>query len=137
MVKTELNGVLKVTRRSVRKFQFEDEGPVVELDVIAVSDAWHSLSASHRILDGDKLVIKMDKFEEYAQARLNFVQAVVNDAYPPEVKAPTLDRASAEEFLKLCTEATDELRNFIFGNDDETSSPPTSTEGEARINFSQ
>ena len=140
MLKTEsMNGVMKITRRSVKQIQIRED-KAISIDVIAVSDRWYEISSSHRVLEGDKLIVQSAKFNEYAQARLDFVQGVISDAYTAQhvgVEVPILDRAEAEEFLKCVTEATDELRNFIFGTKDETSSLPTSTVEGREINFSQ
>jgi len=126
-----MNGVLKVTRRSVAKFQFGDEEPAISLDVIEVSDMWHEINFSLRVLENDMWILPANKTNEFAVNRLNFVQSLVNDAYAvqhPEKPVPTLSRMEAEEFIRLVQKETESLRNFSSKTEGETSSVPENTD---------
>lgn len=137
MTKTEhMNGVIRIGRRSLRKFQFEDAGPVVEFDVIEVSDQWHEVNFALRVKEGDDLVLPPEKFNEFKVNQLNFVQSLVNDAYEKlGAQAPQLTRGEAEEFIRQVQEATVQLRNFTSPRTDETSSAPESMD--RGLDFSQ
>lgn len=135
MTTASMNGVIKIAKRSMRKFQFGDDQPVVEFDVIAVYDQWHQVNFALRVKQDDDWIVPADKVDEFGLNRLNFVQALLNDAYPEGIVAPTLTRSEAEEFIKQVQNEAAELRNFIYPKSDETSSAPESTEQETR--FSQ
>ena len=139
-VKPSLNGVIKLSRRGLVKFQFEDDQPVFAVDVLAVYDAWHEVNWQLRILDEQGMgIVPNDKQDEFGQNRLNFVQATVNDAYARlemPVAAPQLTRAEAEAFIEEITKKAAELRNFTYGKKDTPSLPQESTDNQ-RINFSQ
>lgn len=135
-----VNGVLKLTKRSIAEFQFGDGEPVVQLDVIAVTDQWHEVNFALRVLENDMWVLPADKVNEFGVNRLNFVQAIVNDAYSvqhPDAPKPVLSRIEAEEFIALVQKEAASLRNFSYLSAAETSSVPESTEEARGINFSQ
>lgn len=135
-----VNGVIKIAKRSLMKFQFGEDEPAIVLDVIEISDMWHEINFALRVLQDEMWVLPSNKVNEFAINRLNFVQGVVNDAYASQHGdrlAPTLTRIEAEEFIRLVQEATDELRNFTSRKGDETSSAPENTEAGRGINFSQ
>lgn len=133
---SSMNGVIKITKRSLMKFQFGDDGAIIILDVVEVSDQWHEINFALRILQNDMWILPIDKINEFAVNRLNFVQSIVNDAYT-DGAAPILSRIEAEEFIKLVQKAADDLRNFISSKDDETSSVLESTDGDRKTDFSQ
>lgn len=120
------NGVIKITKRSKKQFQFGEEGPAITLDVIEVSDQWHEINFALRVLEGEMWTIPANKVNEFAVNRLNFVQSIVNDAYKDK-SAPTLSRIEAEEFIQLVQKEVEALRNFSSSKDVETSSVPEST----------
>lgn len=132
-----MNGVLKVHKRGRAKFQFGDDEPVIELDVIEVYDQWVEVLWALRDAEGK---LPNDKVNEYGKNRQDFVQAVVNTAYgliaekPP---IPNVSRAEAEQFIKLVEEAAEELRNFTSPKKDAPSSAPASTAPAEEIRFSQ
>ena len=131
LTKPSVNGVIKLNRRGLAKFQFGDDEPIFEVDVIAVYDSWYEIEWQLRDADG---VLPVAKWNEHGQNRLNFVQAVVNDAYGPTGKgAPTLTRGEAESFIAAITEEAAKLRNFTKPKTEEKPSSPESTE----IRFSQ
>ncbi len=144
--KPSTNGVVRLRRRGRVKFQFEDDDATrFEIDVIEVYDQWHEIDWAHREQRNDAdgkesgWFIPNAKWNEYCQDRLNFVQAIVNDAYaklnPPQ-PAPVLCRAEAEEFIHQITEEANKLRDFTGPkNQDPSSSSPDKPE--MRINFSQ
>lgn len=125
------NGVIKITRRSLMKFQFGDDQPVLEFDVIAVADQWHEVNFALRVLENDMWVLPPNKTEEYAVNRLNFVQALVDTTDG----TATLTRIEAEEFIRRVYEEAEKLRNFTSPKTAETSSVLESTERVS--NFSQ
>lgn len=128
--------VLKVTKRSLRQFQFGDGEHVITLDVIEIADQWHEINFALRVLENDMWVLPPSKVNEFAVNRLNFVQGIVNDAYK-ELEAPTLSRIEAEEFIRMVMEETEKLRNFTSRTKDEISSAPESTAEAPGVNFSQ
>ena len=135
---TSTNGVIRIAKRGLAKFQFGDEDstePVLTLDVISVYDQWAEMEWLLRDKDG---VLPNDKINEHGQNRLDFVQGIVNDAYgkiaekPP---VPTITRAEAEAFIVEVSRKAKELRDFFVPKKDEPSSVPINTETEIR--FSQ
>ena len=133
-----LNGVIKITRRSLYKFQFGDSGEIITLDIIEIADQWHEINFALRILEGDSWILPPAKVNEFGVNRLNFVQSLVNDAYAlqhPSVQAPSLSRIEAEEFIRQVQKGADELRNFTLPKKEETSSALESTD--RGVNFSQ
>lgn len=137
--KPSLNGVLRLRKRGRVKFQLDDNDPVFELDVIEVYDQWVEVDWQLReTVDGVEGLLPSSKQNEYGQNRLNFVQAIINDAYAAMEgarTAPTLSRAEAEEFVELIREEAKKLRNFTEPKKESPSSSPENS-GE-RINFSQ
>lgn len=129
------NGVIRIIKRSLRKFQFGEEEPVVTLDVIEVSDQWHEINFALRVLEGDSYVLPSNKVNEFAVNRLNFVQGLVAAAYPEGSSLPTLSRIEAEEFILQVQKEAGVLRNFTSVKSEETSSAPESTA--TAENFSQ
>lgn len=130
------NGVLKITKRSLRKFQFSEEETIIPLDVIEIADQWHEVNFALRTLEGDMWVLPASKVNEYAVNRLNFVQAIVNEAYAKlEKQPPVLSRIEAEEFIQLINKEVEELRNFTSSKDVKTSFVPENTDRE--VVFSQ
>ncbi len=133
------NGVVKISRRGLAKFQFGDDDAPFEVDVLAVYDQWYVVNWQLRVIDekGDG-VVPTDKQDEYGQNRQTFAQAVVNSAYESQKlgAAPVLSRAEAEAFIDEISKKAAELRNFTFAKKDTPSSPQESTDQE-RINFSQ
>lgn len=135
-----LDQVIKVTKRSIGKFQFGDSEPVIVLDVIEVADSWHDVNFALRELKDDMWVLPAGKTNEHAVNRMNLVQAYINDAYAkqcPDKQPPTISRAEAEEFIRLVQKEAEELRNFIYPKDVETSSVPESSAPPTGTNFSQ
>lgn len=135
-----LNGVIKIAKRSRRKFQFgDDEAVTVTVDIIEVVDQWHEVNFALRVLEGDMWTLPTSKVNEFAVNRLNFVQAIVNDAYAAEhagVTVPQLTRIEAEEFIRVVQLEAEQLRNFTLPKSAETSSAPEST-ADRGVNFSQ
>lgn len=133
------NGVIKITRRGVAKFQFGDDDAPFSIDILAVYDQWYVVNWQLRVIDekGDG-VVPTDKQDEFGQNRLDFVQGLVNSAYESQGlgNAPVLCRAEAEAFIEEVGKQAMELRNFTFGKKEPPSSPQESTD-QARINFSQ
>lgn len=130
------DGVIKIVKRSTRKFQFGDDGLVIALDVIEVSDQWHEINFAMRVLEGDSYVLPTNKVNEYAVNRLNFVQSLVNSAYLAVGQvAPALTRIEAEEFIKQVQAEVEVLRNFTSTKSARTSSAPENTGTETQ--FSQ
>lgn len=138
LTKQSMNGVLKIGKRGRAKFQFDEADEPFEVDIMAVYDQWCDIDMELRELNEDKKwILPPKKMNEYGQLRLNFVQAVVNDAYTAMQKAvPTIDRAQAEGFIDLIVQEAARLRNFTLQKSDDHSSSPEPMEG-TRINFSQ
>lgn len=126
--------IIKITRKSLAQFQFGDTEPVITLDIIQIADMWHEINFALRVLKDDMWTIPDSKVNEYAVNRLNFVQELVNGAYPEGAPVPTLTRMEAEEFIRQVQEETAKLRNFTSPKDVGTSSVPENTE---QVNFSQ
>jgi hypothetical protein len=133
------NGVVRISRRGIAKFQFGDDDAPFEVDVIAVYDAWQTIMWSHLELnDKGEGILPNSKIEEYGQVRLDFVQSVVNTAYQRlGGSPPDLSRAEAEAFLNEIAAQKEVLRNFTGSKKETPSSAPESTGDSERINFSQ
>lgn len=123
--KPSMNGVIRLNlpHRGRKKFSFsDDENDFFEVDVVAVYDAWYEVEWQLRDAEGR---LPNDKWDEHGQNRLNFVQAVVNDAYARQQKeAPTLSRGEAEAFIMAIQKEASVLRNFFSPKSEERSSPP-------------
>lgn len=137
---TSTNGIIRIPKRGRAKFQFGDDDasePVIDVDVIEVYDAWSEIEWVLRDKEG---VLPNDKINEHGQNRLNFVQAVVNDAYAKVASkpaVPTISRAEAEAFIVEVSRKAKELRDFFLLKKDDPSSAPASTAPETEIRFSQ
>lgn len=125
--------MIKIVKKSLVEFQFGDSEPIITLDVIEVSDMWHEINFSLRVLEGDMWTIPANKVNEFAINRLNFVQGIVTQAYGDK-PVPTLSRIEAEEFIKQVQKETENLRNFTSKDIVESSSVLENTE---QVNFSQ
>jgi hypothetical protein len=138
--KPSLNGTVnKINRRGRAKFQFDDADEPFEVDVLAVYDAWCDVDMILRERDETEntWVLPHNKSDEYGKNRLEFVQALVNDAYAKmNLPIPNLDRAQAEGFIAAILEVAKTLRNFTSQKKETPSSPPENS-GTERINFSQ
>jgi len=137
----EKNGVLRVGKRGrgLSKFQFADDGPVVEIDVIEVYDAYIDLDWSMREEGLDQKMILKATNTEYGGKRQAFVQEIVTNAYARlklEGDVPTVTRAEAEDFVELVREEAKRLRNFTSKKTENDSSSPESSVG-TEIRFSQ
>lgn len=120
-----MNGVLKITKKSIRKFQFGEGEPEIALDVIEIADQWHEINFALRVLENDVYVLPINKVNEFSANRLNFVQGLVAVAYAQLEKQPlTLSRIEAEQFIELVQQEARELRNFTSNKDKETLSVP-------------
>lgn len=128
-----MNGVIKITKRSLRQFQFGEDETTITLDVIEVADQWHEINFALRVLEGEMWTLPANKVNEFAVNRLNFVQSLVNDALGDA--APTLSRIEAEEFIRAIQKEAEELRNFSSSKTGESSSALESMD--RGVNFSQ
>ncbi len=132
-VKPSTNGVFKIARRGRIKIEFEGSDGPFEIDVIEVYDQWVEMDWLLRDKEGE---LPMAKWNEHGQNRLNFVQAVVNDAYAKIGKAPpTLTRHEAQAFIVHIQQEVATLRDFLSPKKEETSSSLANTGQETR--FSQ
>lgn len=128
---SETNGVIRLPRKGRAKFEFDGSEGTIEVDVIDVHDAWYEVDWSFRDAEGK---LPNDKVTEHGQAKLNFVQAVINDAYAAIGKEPPqLSRGEAMMFLAAISKEAEALRNFFSPSTSKSSSSPDSTE----IVFSQ
>ena len=133
--KPSVNGSVKIMRRGRVKFQIGEGEPEITLDVIEIYDQWFEIDWALRDAEG---VLPVAKANEHGQNRLNFVQALVNDAYARQHKdapVPTLCRAEAEQFIMEVKRQAEELRNFFAPKKEPPSSVPENSE--ERVNFSQ
>ncbi len=152
--KPSTNGVFKITKRSVREFQFDEADPPIGLDIIEVADMWHEVNWALRTKKVDEesgkdvWVVPPEKTNEHAANRQAFVQRLVNTGYEALVMAnkisreklpPVVDRGMAEEFVVAVLAEVEQLRNFIYPRDAETLSAPGNTEEPPPegVNFSQ
>ncbi len=135
-VKPSTNGTIKISRRGIVKFEFEDGRPF-ELDVVAVHDDYVALDWSFRDIENK---IPKEKFQEWNRTTHDFWQACVNDAYAKasyDPGAPALSRGETDALHKLVVEEVKKLNDFFLPKKDEPSSLPTSTEAGTQIRFSQ
>ena len=123
------NGVVRITKRGVVKFAFGETGKEFEVDVVQVYDEFVEMEWG--FCDENNKIPK-EKHPEYRKARVDFTQAIVNDAYGNET-APIITRGESDEFISRILEEVAKLRPFSKESSEEKQSSPSSTE----IRFSQ
>lgn len=130
------NGLIRIGRKGLSKFQFGDNDgdPVVVIDVVAVNDAWAEEDAKFRDESGKLLA---GKSSEHRSATIQFVQGVVAAAggsMAPDQQKPyrdlhdSLTYTEALMFLARMTEECDKLKGFFAVNTGNGPSPPPSLE---------
>jgi hypothetical protein len=127
------SGILKVGRRGLRKMQYDDNTPVVELDILHVSNQWAEIDAEFR---NDKGEILPNKNGEYLAAAVRFASAILQVPMPmqaapglslPEQPLP-LSIADAFHFLKLINDESEKLKPFFVIESAAKPSSPSSSE---------
>ena len=104
--------------------------------MIAVSDEWDILDWSFHDEAGK---VGKEKLSDWTQAKHNFFQATVNDAYArsgiPHA-APDLSRGETDALRRMLDAEVRKLNDFFSPKKEEPSSSLPNSEG-PRINFSQ
>ena len=134
-----MNGVVRISKRGLVKFQFGDETdnePVLTFDIVEVFDNYERVNWEFRDKDG---VLPKEKWQEHSDALFQVLQSFVNDAYKKYAGDKTpylLSRGEAEIFLSMIRKEVKMLRDFISPPKDEPTSPPANSEG-TEVRFSQ
>lgn len=134
-----MNGVVRISKRGLVKFQFGDETdnePVLTFDVVEVHDNYMQVDWQYRDKDG---VLPKEKWRENSDECFQVLQSFVNDAYAKSGGDKTpylLSRGEAEIFLSMIRKEVKMLRDFISPPKEEPTSPQANSEG-TEVRFSQ
>jgi hypothetical protein len=113
------NGVpiIRLGRKGVRKFQFDEDTPIVELDVIHCWNQWLQIERSFRDEKGD---VPPEKNPE--------VNMALNDFACAMLQVQAMSDANALEFQAILGREVDKLLPFFdVKSSEEPSSQPNST----------
>ena len=124
---SESNGVLRIGRQGRKKFQFGDDDPAFEIDVI---DVYNQFSETDLKLRDAKGVLTPDKVGDWNKAVWGFVQQVVLDHMPKDAAEKVnagMSLTDARAFLKLLQEEANRLIPlFKLESGEKPSSPENS-----------
>jgi hypothetical protein len=141
MSATNGDGIIKVGRRGIRKFEFGDEaGSVtIELDVIGVWDEWveidHSFRDEKGVILKDRLVERNTRCRTWVQGMIEAAGGVTNAEDASHV-AQHLSLTDALTFMKLLCEEVEKLKVFFERSTGEKPSSGVSS-GDARVTYEQ
>lgn len=110
------NGILRIGRKGKRQIQIGD-GPVVEVDIVGVSNQWIEIDRGFRNDKGD---VDAAQLAPRNTAGWNFVRQTMSQ--------PDLSLAEALEFLAVITKEGIALRSFFVVKSDDAPSSPASSE---------
>lgn len=109
--------IIKLGRKGVRKFQFDEDTPIVELDVIHCWNQWLTVERSFRNEKGE---VPPEKNPE--------VNMALNQFSCQMLQVQEMSDANALEFQAVLGKEVDKLLPFFdASSEDEPSSPPNST----------
>ncbi len=132
--------LIKIEDEGKLNFQFgsADGSPIVELDVIAASEAWGILWARYYTeKDGDKYAIPQDKREEFNHAQKQFVQAIILGGaanLSPERQqvfakvAKDINQRQVLQFVNFMVKEAEKMADFLQTGTGNAASPQVSSE---------
>ncbi len=117
------NGVIRLGRKGMRKFQLGDDDPIVEFDVVHVWNQWLEIDRSYRT--GDSGAVPPDKYPE--------LNAALNKFACEMLQVKEMSDADALHFQSQLNKEVDALLDFFGSRSEEKPSSPQST----RLTFSE
>lgn len=131
------NGIIRITRKGLKKFAFGEEGAPFEVDIVRAFQAWLAIDEQLRTEETEdgKTTVPTERMPEYHQAAVEFVQQLATD--PVKMESPILTPAEALDFLARLREQYDELAHFFRPRSREEQDSPDTLEAPSALQFSE
>lgn len=139
------NGVLRIPRKGLRKFQYGEEGdvnpatgapyPEVLLDVVQACNQWDARDRAFRDEDGEGKVPR-EKYDAYNEAKYAFAREALGVPIPPageDKVAEVFSLRDAHYFVHVLQAERKELLGFF---DEKKPDSPPSPGGSTTLRFS-
>jgi hypothetical protein len=121
MSETNGSGIIRIGKKGLRKFTFDEDADAFEIDVIAAQAQWLELDRQFR---DDNNEVPPDKLIALNEEARRFAMELAYDTKPKRI----LSIAEALEFLKLLNEEAGRLADFFTPKDSEVPSSRESSE---------
>jgi hypothetical protein len=124
------NGVIRISRKGVKKFAFGEDGAPFEVDIVSAYQEWSVIDESFRVAAGEGIreedvgTVAPADMPAYHAAMVEFVKRLAGGAGDDITPAETFD------FIARMREQYDEVAVFFRARSrEERASPGTSGEG--------
>lgn len=123
------DGIIRIGRKGKKKICFQDadgkDGPIIDIDVIELHNAWVRLDSEFRDEKGE---VDKARLDEFNQAACEFVAEVVGQTEAAKEAYKDLSKADVLQFIKHLTDEATALVPFFAPKPVAGLNSPPSTE---------